>query len=83
MSVFGGSFYRRAMIMPFLFIVFFFVIETLTMATEFSGGDDEFMINLAGYGETKLSTVLVGGTLLCDACSNDESQLQRHAVSGN
>ncbi|KAF2306063.1 hypothetical protein GH714_010825 [Hevea brasiliensis] len=40
------------------------------------------MVRLAGYGEEKLSTVLITGTVLCAACLHGEPQLLAWPVSG-
>ncbi|OMO76961.1 hypothetical protein CCACVL1_15254 [Corchorus capsularis] len=37
---------------------------------------------MAGYGEEKLSTVLVTGTVVCEACHSD-SQLRAWPISGS
>ncbi|KAI3434152.1 uncharacterized protein J3R85_006796, partial [Psidium guajava] len=40
------------------------------------------MVEMAGYGEEKLSTVLVTGSVLCDGCLRGDSQLRAWPVSG-
>ncbi|XP_021295231.1 uncharacterized protein LOC110424841 [Herrania umbratica] len=42
----------------------------------------EEMIQMAGYGEEKLSTVLVTGAVLCEACLHAEPQLRAWPISG-
>ncbi|KAK6265124.1 hypothetical protein SCA6_020558 [Theobroma cacao] len=42
----------------------------------------EEMMQMAGYGEEKLSTVLVTGTVLCEACLHAEPQLRAWPISG-
>ncbi|OVA20136.1 Pollen Ole e 1 allergen/extensin [Macleaya cordata] len=39
------------------------------------------MVQLAGYGEEKLSSVLVSGTVLCKACLDGETQLPAWPVT--
>ncbi|KAJ4850723.1 hypothetical protein Tsubulata_037800 [Turnera subulata] len=46
----------------------------------FSSRED--LVQLAGYGEEKLSTVIVTGTVLCEACLHGESQLRAWPISG-
>ncbi|KAK9267623.1 hypothetical protein L1049_010054 [Liquidambar formosana] len=73
MSDFGGC---HNLVM-FLFILFFF------LGTSKAGRENplvmssrEYMVEMAGYGEEKLSTVLVTGTVLCEACLDGQAQLQ-------
>ncbi|XVF26226.1 hypothetical protein REPUB_Repub13aG0280900 [Reevesia pubescens] len=49
---------------------------------EFSSREE--MVQIAGYGEEKLSTVLVTGTVLCEACLHGyaEPQLRAWPISG-
>ncbi|KAJ0081714.1 hypothetical protein Patl1_09593 [Pistacia atlantica] len=42
----------------------------------------EELVQMAGYGEEKLSTVLVTGTVLCEACLHGEDQLRSWPISG-
>ncbi|XVF75163.1 hypothetical protein PTKIN_Ptkin13bG0165300 [Pterospermum kingtungense] len=44
----------------------------------------EEMVQMAGYGEEKLSTVLVTGTVLCEACLHEDAdpQLRAWPISG-
>ncbi|KAL5771741.1 hypothetical protein ACOSP7_015895 [Xanthoceras sorbifolium] len=42
----------------------------------------EEMVQMAGYGEEKLSTVLVTGTVFCEACLHGETQLRAWPISG-
>lgn len=42
----------------------------------------EELVRIAGYGEEKLSTVLITGSVHCEACLN-EAQLYAWPVSGN
>ena len=42
----------------------------------------EDMVQVAGYGEEKLSTVLVTGTVLCHTCLDKKSQNPSSPISG-
>lgn len=42
----------------------------------------EDMVEVAGYGEEKLSTVLITGSVYCEACLHDAPQLHAWPVSG-
>ncbi|KAJ8770475.1 hypothetical protein K2173_017966 [Erythroxylum novogranatense] len=42
----------------------------------------EEMVQLAGYGEEKLSTVLVTGAVLCEACLHGDPQLRSWPIPG-
>ncbi|XP_044461418.1 uncharacterized protein LOC123192823 [Mangifera indica] len=42
----------------------------------------EELVHMAGYGEEKLSTVLVTGTVVCEACLHGEDQLRSWPISG-
>ncbi|XP_021902361.1 uncharacterized protein LOC110817943 [Carica papaya] len=42
----------------------------------------EEMVRMAGYGEDKLSTVLVAGTVVCEACLSGEHELRVWPVPG-
>lgn len=42
----------------------------------------EDMVQVAGYGEEKLSTVLVTGTVLCHACLDEGSRNPSLPISG-
>lgn len=41
------------------------------------------LVRIAGYGEEKLSSVLVMGTLVCEACTKPGSELHASHVAGN
>lgn len=61
------------------------IIENKPTLYEFSSRDE--MVHLAGYGEEKLSTVLVTGTVLCEACHHrrrrdPQPQLRSWPISG-
>ena len=77
--------------MVFVFISFLFLLVLATPAmarrqinplVELPSG--EKLAEMAGYGEEKLSTVMVSGTVLCEACSNDQNGLTNpQTVSGS
>ncbi|KAL6990620.1 hypothetical protein U1Q18_008736 [Sarracenia purpurea var. burkii] len=70
----------------FFFFFFFFLVGDPVVA----GPDNylverfsrEELVQIAGYGEEKLSTVLISGTLLCQSCYDEEAQTHSHPVSG-
>lgn len=47
---------------------------------ELSSRDE--LVNIAGYGEDKLSTVTISGKLLCHACMGGMFPVPTHPVSG-
>ncbi|KAG4143840.1 hypothetical protein ERO13_D06G217400v2 [Gossypium hirsutum] len=62
-----------------------FIIKNKPTLYDFSSRDE--MVHLAGYGEEKLSTVLVTGTVLCEACHqrrrrDPQPQLRSWPISG-
>ncbi|GAV59843.1 Pollen_Ole_e_I domain-containing protein [Cephalotus follicularis] len=68
-------------------LIFFIVIIRTSMADvgnplSFELSSREELVQLAGYGEEKLSTVLVSGTLLCEACLHGHPHLQAWPISG-
>ncbi|KAF9679340.1 hypothetical protein SADUNF_Sadunf06G0004900 [Salix dunnii] len=73
--------------MNFISTVFIFFTITFQASTakaknplmEFSSREE--LVQLAGYGEEKLSTVLVTGTVLCEACLHAENQLHAWPIS--
>ncbi|XP_076907848.1 uncharacterized protein LOC143564461 [Bidens hawaiensis] len=82
------SFQENSNIMRFLFFVFFgflgahkmlarYVVENPLV--ELSSGDE--LSRVAGYGDEKLSTVVVSGSVLCDVCS-DKNDLQSLPIPG-
>ncbi|KAF9664368.1 hypothetical protein SADUNF_Sadunf16G0011400 [Salix dunnii] len=87
MSYFSGC---NDLMMFTSFISAIFIILTVTFQAsmakaesplhEFS--DREELVQLAGYGEERLSTVLVTGTVLCEACLHGGTQLHAWPVSG-
>lgn len=70
----------------FVFIVVFLLLETPVSAefdllAELSGREE--WVKWAGYGEEKLSTVVVGGTILCHAPdAKHKTSLHPYPVSG-
>ncbi|KAI3698224.1 hypothetical protein L6452_31337 [Arctium lappa] len=64
----------------FFFVFFVFLTPPTTAARNPLPPDD--LITSAGYGDQKLSTVLVTGSLLCDACLDGNSPLQSHPIPG-
>ncbi|KAJ6870054.1 hypothetical protein NC652_035839 [Populus alba x Populus x berolinensis] len=72
------------------FISTIFIIFTITFQASMAKAENplqefsnrEELVQLAGYGEEKLSTVLVTGTILCEACLNGGAQLHAWPVSG-
>ncbi|KAK3039807.1 hypothetical protein RJ639_027120 [Escallonia herrerae] len=70
----------------FLFFCFFFLGTPVIAAgrenplVELSSAED--LTEVAGYGEEKLSTVLVSGTILCEACLDEKARLPPRPVSG-
>uniref|UniRef100_A0A2N9GHJ5 Pollen Ole e 1 allergen and extensin family protein n=1 Tax=Fagus sylvatica TaxID=28930 RepID=A0A2N9GHJ5_FAGSY len=68
--------------------VFFMIFSTATsMATEedplFELSNQEDFVQMAGYGEEKLSTVLVTGSVHCEACLHGhEAELHAWPISG-
>ncbi|KAA8519223.1 hypothetical protein F0562_013479 [Nyssa sinensis] len=82
MSHFHGC--NNLMTIIFLMFIFFFsFLGTSVVAgrenplVELSSRED--LVQMAGYGEEKLSTVLVSGTVLC---SDEKAQNHPHPVSG-
>ncbi|XP_059624833.1 uncharacterized protein LOC132268112 [Cornus florida] len=76
------------MIIMFLMFIFSFFLGTPVVAgreinplVELSSRED--LVQMAGYGEDRLSTVLVSGTLLCEDCLDDQkTPLHPRPVSG-
>ncbi|XP_030473956.2 uncharacterized protein LOC115691468 [Syzygium oleosum] len=56
-------------------------VEEVDPLSELSARRDE-LVEMAGYGEGKLSTVLVTGSVLCEACLRSDSQLHAWPLSG-
>ncbi|GFZ10636.1 pollen Ole e 1 allergen and extensin family protein [Actinidia rufa] len=73
-------------LMFLMFMSFLFLQATPAMAgrqinplVEFSSREE--LAEMAGYGEEKLSTVLVSGTVLCEACSDENGQTNPQTMS--
>ncbi|KAJ6317068.1 hypothetical protein OIU78_020198 [Salix suchowensis] len=77
MSYFGAC--NDTSFISAIFIIFTAVTLQASMAEaekpwhEFSNREE--LVQLAGYGEERLSTVLVTGTVLCEACLHGGTQL--------
>lgn len=69
-----------------LFVPFIIFFTEESMASRenslFELSSREDLVQVAGYGEEKLSTVLVTGSLHCEACFHGEAELRAWAVSG-
>jgi preprotein translocase subunit SecG len=68
-----------------IFIIFTITLQASTAKAEnplqeFSSREE--LVQWAGYGEEKLSTVLVTGTVLCEACLHGENQLHAWPIPG-
>ncbi|KAI7749674.1 hypothetical protein M8C21_033735 [Ambrosia artemisiifolia] len=83
------SFQGNINIMRILLLIFFGFIGahetraryvTENPLVELSSGDD--LRRVAGYGDEKLSTVVVSGSILCDVCLDKSSNLQSHPIPG-
>lgn len=71
----------KMLVFVFVFVVFFLGHPTLG-SSDFSGRDDS--VQWAGYGEEKLSTVVIAGTILCNAGEPSlNPSINPHPVSGN
>lgn len=83
MSYFCVCKYNNLVIM-LVFLVFFFGTSGAagreSLLPELWSRED--MVQVAGYGEEKLSTVLVTGTVLCHTCLDKESQNPSLPISG-
>ncbi|KAK4434771.1 hypothetical protein Salat_0640000 [Sesamum alatum] len=78
---------RMMMFLVFVVLVFVEIPRTYAMgeddmmAAELSGSDED-VVKWAGYGEEKLSTVVIGGKLLCHAAAAHKLSSHPHPVSG-
>ncbi|XP_073308686.1 uncharacterized protein [Primulina huaijiensis] len=74
----------RLTYMKMIFLAFIAIIcvETPVEARNMKSEVDELLVDLAGYGEEKLSTVVISGTLLCHAGANDQISIHPSPVSG-
>ncbi|GLU20613.1 hypothetical protein SLE2022_368040 [Rubroshorea leprosula] len=77
---------RRNIVMSMLLVLVFFLFLHGSMAEDenglFKSWSKEEMLQMAGYGDEKLSTVLVTGSVVCEACLQGESQLRSWPISG-
>ncbi|GFQ03096.1 hypothetical protein PHJA_002453400 [Phtheirospermum japonicum] len=69
------------MIFFLVFVISVFIEITPAIATAELSSRDE-MVKLAGYGEDKLSTVVIGGKLICHAAPNYQIPRNPISVSG-
>ena len=68
----------------FFFLFFLLFVVPSTRGEMLAQLSREEMVRLAGYGEEKLSSVLVMGTLVCEACPRPGSDLTPTShVAGN
>ncbi|CAK7323328.1 unnamed protein product [Dovyalis caffra] len=87
-SYFSGC-NNLVMIMNFISTIFI-IFSTITFQASMAKADNplqefssrEELVQLAGYGEERLSTVLVTGTVLCEACLHGETQLHAWPIPG-
>ncbi|KAM7263371.1 hypothetical protein ACFE04_001054 [Oxalis oulophora] len=82
MSYFCG--YHLTILTFFFFFFFFFFVESSTAENPwFELTSREDMVKMAGYGEEKLSTVLISGSVLCkEYCLPDDQLLRQLPVKG-
>ncbi|KAL7615754.1 uncharacterized protein LOC111905485 [Lactuca sativa] len=69
-------------IMLFIFFIFLRPPTTTARNPLAEVSSDDFLRSAAGYGEEKLSTVVVGGSLLCDVFLDGISNLQSNPITG-
>ncbi|KAG5516252.1 hypothetical protein RHGRI_037073 [Rhododendron griersonianum] len=90
LSHFHGCNNLVTMIMTFIPIFFFFLFGSSPAAAagreinplvEISSRED--LMQMAGYGEERLSTVLISGTVFChETCQGEKARIDPHPVSG-
>lgn len=68
--------------MIFLAFIAIICVETPVEARRMKSEVDELLVDWAGYGEEKLSTVVISGKLLCHAGANDQISIHPSPVSG-
>ncbi|KAH7545382.1 uncharacterized protein LOC107416006 [Ziziphus jujuba] len=81
MSYFCGS---NNLVMMYILFIFFFIRSSMAEHDEdqlFELFSREDMVQVAGYGEEKLSTVLISGSVHCETCLHD-AQLHAWPMSG-
>ncbi|KAL8033018.1 hypothetical protein ABFX02_13G136100 [Erythranthe guttata] len=83
----SSSDHAKMILFVFIFVVFLQIKATAAMGKmdflgELSGREE--LVKWAGYGEEKLSTVVIGGKLLCHAgaAPNDKTSIQPYPISG-
>jgi hypothetical protein len=86
MSYFCG--FHKLVVLFIFFFIFFTAASTCGAAQEnplLEVSSREDLVKIAGYGEEKLSTVLVTGSIHCEAClhGDGEPQLRAWPVSGS
>ena len=86
MSHFCG--FHKFVVLFIIFFIFFAAASALgaRAAQEnllFEVSSREELVQIAGYGEEKLSTVLVTGSIHCEACLHADDQLRAWPVSGS
>ncbi|XP_052180914.1 uncharacterized protein LOC127794068 [Diospyros lotus] len=75
-------------LMKIMFIIFFLLLGNPAVAGRENPSVELFtrdeLVKMAGYGEEKLSTVLISGSVLCrpTSCSDDRPPTNPQAVSG-
>ncbi|XP_042026176.1 uncharacterized protein LOC121773390 [Salvia splendens] len=78
MAIFLRLLIRKMLV---LVVVIFFLGHPTLGSSDFSGRDDS--VQWAGYGEEKLSTVVIAGTILCNAGEPSlNPSVNPHPVSG-
>lgn len=69
-----------------MFISFIFFSTPGSVATHenplFEPSSREELVQIAGYGEERLSTVLVTGSILCEACLHGDPHIREWPISG-
>ncbi|KAK0596093.1 hypothetical protein LWI29_012757 [Acer saccharum] len=88
-------FKSMSFLMIIIIFVFFLLLQAPSISGTGDHGDRDLMINplyesstreemvqVAGYGEEKLSTVLVTGTVFCEACLHGQTHLRAWPISG-
>ncbi|KAF3451886.1 hypothetical protein FNV43_RR07982 [Rhamnella rubrinervis] len=69
-----------------VFFLIFFFVGVVSMAEQenqlFGLYSRDDMVQIAGYGEEKLSTVLITGSVHCEACLHEDDQFHAWPVSG-
>ncbi|KAF8414261.1 hypothetical protein HHK36_002261 [Tetracentron sinense] len=77
--------FRAGFVLNLMMFFFLFFLKPSTAGREnplFELSTREDLMQMAGYGEEKLSSVLVTATVLCEACLDGESELRARPISG-